>query len=206
MWRHVFPQILGKLLRHCTRLSPAIHRPILFRIWVCDWRRLIVSRWKSRLCVQNSSVVKIYIIRPKPGSVAKNATPRPFGWESNPRPLDYQTNALPLSYRSRCRLVARRWLLRVARRQETGGNVNLIFPREPTSVFEVLPGFLQIFQLCLGCDLTLIYSIMEPKGIQNIGNTCFGKLVVCLGRCSAPKLPVLQSNRNIKRSVYCQYG
>ena len=26
----------------------------------------------------------IYIIRPKPGPVAKNATPRPSGWESNP--------------------------------------------------------------------------------------------------------------------------
>ena len=38
------------------------------------------------LCVGNSSVVKIYIIRPKPGPVAKNATPRPSGWESNPRP------------------------------------------------------------------------------------------------------------------------
>ena len=37
----------------------------------------------------NLSVVKIYIIRPKPGPVAKNATPRPSGWESNPRPLDY---------------------------------------------------------------------------------------------------------------------
>ena len=30
-----------------------------------------------------SSVVKIYIIRPKPGPFAKNATPRPSGWESN---------------------------------------------------------------------------------------------------------------------------
>ena len=39
--------------------------------------------------VGNSSVVKIYIIRPKLGPVAKNATPRPSGWESNPRPLDY---------------------------------------------------------------------------------------------------------------------
>ena len=29
------------------------------------------------LCVGNSSVLKIYIIRPKPGPVAKNATPRP---------------------------------------------------------------------------------------------------------------------------------
>ena len=28
-------------------------------------------------------------IRPKPGPVAKNATPTPSGWESNPRPLDY---------------------------------------------------------------------------------------------------------------------
>ena len=36
------------------------------------------------LCVGNSSVVKKYIIRPKPGPVAKNATPRPSGWESNP--------------------------------------------------------------------------------------------------------------------------
>ena len=33
---------------------------------------------------------KIYIIiRPKPGRVAKNATPRPSGWESNLYPLDY---------------------------------------------------------------------------------------------------------------------
>ena len=31
------------------------------------------------LCVGNSSVVKIYIIRPKPGPVAKNATPRRYG-------------------------------------------------------------------------------------------------------------------------------
>ena len=44
---------------------------------------LVVNRWKLRLCVGNSSVVKIYIIRPKPGPVAKNATPRPSGWESN---------------------------------------------------------------------------------------------------------------------------
>ena len=29
-------------------------------------------------------VVKIYIIRPKPGPVAKNATPSPSGWVSNP--------------------------------------------------------------------------------------------------------------------------
>ena len=50
---------------------------------------LHIDRWKSMLCVGNSSVVKIYIIRPKPGPVAKNATPRPAGWESNPRPLDY---------------------------------------------------------------------------------------------------------------------
>ena len=50
---------------------------------------------------------KIYIIRPKPGPVAKNATPRPSGWESNPRPLDYKTGALPLSYRSRCRQLRR---------------------------------------------------------------------------------------------------
>ena len=50
--------------------------------------------WKSKLYVHvgNSSVVKIYIIRPKPGPVAKN--PRPSGWESNPRPLDYLTSAL----------------------------------------------------------------------------------------------------------------
>ena len=64
-------------------------------------------RWKSELCVGNSSVVTIYIIRPKPGPVAKNATPRPSGWESNPRPLDYLTSALPLSYRSRCRQLGR---------------------------------------------------------------------------------------------------
>ena len=43
-------------------------------------------RLKSKLRVGNSSVVKIYIIRPKPGPVAKNATPTPSGWESNPNP------------------------------------------------------------------------------------------------------------------------
>ena len=48
-----------------------------------------ISKMTIRLCVGNSSVDKIYIIRPKPGPVAKNATPRPSGWESNPRPLDY---------------------------------------------------------------------------------------------------------------------
>ena len=52
-------------------------------------------------------VVKIYIIRRKLGPVAKNATRRPSGWESNPRPLDYWTIALPLSYRSRCRQLGR---------------------------------------------------------------------------------------------------
>ena len=31
----------------------------------------------------------IHYIRPKPGPVAKNATLRPSGWESNSRPLDY---------------------------------------------------------------------------------------------------------------------
>ena len=36
---------------------------------------------------------KKYIIRPKPGQVSKNATPRPSSWESSPRPLDYQTSA-----------------------------------------------------------------------------------------------------------------
>ena len=50
---------------------------------------LVVNRWKSELSVGNSNVVKIYIIRPKPGPVAKDATPRPSGWEWNPRPLDY---------------------------------------------------------------------------------------------------------------------
>ena len=46
------------------------------------------KRTDIRKCVGNSSVVKIYIIRPKPGPVAKIATPRPSDWESNPRPLD----------------------------------------------------------------------------------------------------------------------
>ena len=48
-----------------------------------------VTSLKLRQRVGNLSVDKIYIIRPKPGPVAKNATPRPSGWESNPRPLDY---------------------------------------------------------------------------------------------------------------------
>ena len=39
--------------------------------------------------------------------VAKNAAPRPSGWESNTRSLDYQNSALPLSYRSRCRQLER---------------------------------------------------------------------------------------------------
>ena len=41
------------------------------------------------------------------GQVAKNATPRHSGWESNPRPMDYQTSALQLIYRSRCRQLRR---------------------------------------------------------------------------------------------------
>ena len=49
----------------------------------------VCRKFESEMYVGNSSVVKIYIIRPKPGAVAKNATPRPSGWESNPRPLDY---------------------------------------------------------------------------------------------------------------------
>ena len=64
---------------------------------------------KVKVCVGNSSVVKIYVIRPKPGPVAKDATPRPSGWESNPRPLDYQTSALQLSYRSRCQQLGRKF-------------------------------------------------------------------------------------------------
>ena len=44
---------------------------------------------KFKVMFRNWSVVKIYIIRPKPGSVAKNATPRPSGRELNMRPLDY---------------------------------------------------------------------------------------------------------------------
>ena len=39
--------------------------------------------------MENSNVVKIYIIRPEQEPVSKNATPRPSGLESNPRPLDY---------------------------------------------------------------------------------------------------------------------
>ena len=41
------------------------------------------------LCVGNSSVVKNIHYKTQPGPVAKNATPRLSGWESNPRPLDY---------------------------------------------------------------------------------------------------------------------
>ena len=36
------------------------------------------QQMKVKVWVGNSSVVKIYIIRPKPGPVAKNATPRPL--------------------------------------------------------------------------------------------------------------------------------
>ena len=47
-------------------------------------------------------------IRPKPGPVAKNATPRPSGWESNPRPLDYiciYIDILIYIYRERERVI-----------------------------------------------------------------------------------------------------
>ena len=46
-------------------------------------------------------IIKIYIIRPKPGPFAKNATPSPSGWESNPRPpqlyRDQWTRQTPLT-------------------------------------------------------------------------------------------------------------
>ena len=42
---------------------------------------------------RKKSVVKIYIVRPKPGTVAKNATPRPSSWKSNLRLLDYTNQA-----------------------------------------------------------------------------------------------------------------
>ena len=38
---------------------------------------------KNKVMCRKFEVVTIYIIRPKPGPVAKNATPRPSGWESN---------------------------------------------------------------------------------------------------------------------------
>ena len=47
------------------------------------WHLHSLSIDESQCCVGNSSVVKIYIIRPKPGPVAKNATSRTSGWESN---------------------------------------------------------------------------------------------------------------------------
>ena len=65
-----------------------------------DLRGVFWGKQYSALCINgkylnlyiiggNSSVVKIYIIRPKPGPVVKNATPWPSGWESNLVPLDY---------------------------------------------------------------------------------------------------------------------
>ena len=48
-------------------------------------------RIKKIFFLKKSSYIHLwilYIIRPKPGPVAKNAIPRPSGWESNPRPLD----------------------------------------------------------------------------------------------------------------------
>ena len=39
---------------------------------------LVVNRWKSKLCLGNLSVVKIYIIRPKPGPVAKKCNSKAF--------------------------------------------------------------------------------------------------------------------------------
>ena len=47
------------------------------------------NEMKFKVMFRNSSVVKIYMIRPKSGAVAKNATPRPSSWESKPRLLDY---------------------------------------------------------------------------------------------------------------------
>ena len=66
--------------------------------------------------VGNSSVVKVYLIRPKPGPVAKNAAPRPSSWESNQHPLNYQTSALPLSYRSRSRQLGREFSIYILMR------------------------------------------------------------------------------------------
>ena len=56
----------------------------IFIIILFIWHLLAVNRRKSWLCLGNSSVAKTYIIRPKQGPVAKNATPRPSGWESKP--------------------------------------------------------------------------------------------------------------------------
>ena len=50
---------------------------------------------KFKVMFRKSSVVKIYTIRRNPGPVAKNATPRPSGWDYNLRPQDYKTSALP---------------------------------------------------------------------------------------------------------------
>ena len=58
--------------------------PSRIALWWCaklyTLLRTTTTQWKSKLYVGNSSVVKIYIIRPKSGPVAKNATPRPSGF------------------------------------------------------------------------------------------------------------------------------
>ena len=71
----------------------------MYKVFLLSWplsggKRVFVNglnnnRRKSKLCVGKSSVVKIYIIRLKPGPVEKNATSRPSDWESNQRPLYY---------------------------------------------------------------------------------------------------------------------
>ena len=58
-----------------------MYRFINNNIW--HLHSLSIDESRSWLWLGNSSVVKIYIIRPKQGPVAKNATPRPSSWESN---------------------------------------------------------------------------------------------------------------------------
>ena len=62
------------------------------------------SQMKVRVICRkyNSSAVKIYIITPKPRPVAKNATPKPFGGESNTesrgRGFDSQPEGLRVAF------------------------------------------------------------------------------------------------------------
>ena len=57
---------------------PVKNKGILIIIFgICT--RYQYMKVKVTVCVGNSSVDNIYIIRPKPGPVAKNATPRPSG-------------------------------------------------------------------------------------------------------------------------------
>ena len=94
-WHHCLAIIHSPLLRSRFRIPLRTCSWLLGRVCelstgspglsceACD-RSRTAKITKLSLTLGNLSVVKIYIIRHKPGPVTKNVTPRPSGWESHP--------------------------------------------------------------------------------------------------------------------------